>query len=383
MNQEEKNENQELFVKQQIIPEETSKRITALRFLLAMLVVFIHNNYTIKGITESVEKGSPNIIFNPNIISEWIQRFISQGIARCAVPLFFLFAAYLQSKKFDSYLLLLKKKFKGLVIPYVIWVGLYLLCFSLVKVIVVKIAPSLFGNPSATMFEWSKMDWLHKIIGYGVDGQGLPEAAAQFWFVRDLVILVFISPIIYFFMKSCKVGFIVLISISYILCIKIYFVSTEGLFFYVLGLYWGYFNFDLFKQIDKIKLFESILVFFLCFIGTHTIYGEESVIGNFMHISACIILLKISKELVLNKRLYNLASYFAGYSFFLYAIHMPVLNESLRRVWLHYFPMKNAFFCLFEYFGVTILTIVIGTSIGILLKKVCPPLFVVLNGGRR
>ena len=36
-----------------------------------------------------------------------------------------------------------------------------------------------------------------------------------------------------------------------------------------------------------------------------------------------------------------------------------------------------------EYFGVSVLVVVIGTGFGILLKKICPPLFAVLNGGRR
>ena len=74
MNLEEKNESNELSVKQQIIPEEVSKRITALRFLLAMLVVFIHNNYTKEAIAKSVAEGLPNIVFYPNLFTTIIFR---------------------------------------------------------------------------------------------------------------------------------------------------------------------------------------------------------------------------------------------------------------------------------------------------------------------
>ena len=62
---------------------------------------------------------------------------------------------------------------------------------------------------------------------------------------------------------------------------------------------------------------------------------------------------------------------------------MPLLNEYLKKGWIQFLPMKNGFFCLFEYFGVTILTIAIGTAIGIVLKKICLPLFAILNGGRK
>lgn len=379
----ENEENKNIELQDTIIPQETSKRITALRFLLAILVVFIHNNYTLKNIAEAVEKGSPNILFIANIASKWIQLFISQGIARSAVPLFFLFAAYLQSRKADCYRILLKKKIKALLFPYILWIGLYGFYYSILKIIVLKIAPSVIANPDITMFSWTIIDWIHKLFGYGNEGGGLPEFAAQFWFVRDLFILVIISPIIKLLMEKFKIGFCILVSITYIANIEIYFIHNEALFFYVSGLYWGYYNFDLLKKIDEIKLSEAMVLFLLCFFGEYIVFGEGSIMMHFMHISACILMLKISLNIILNPKLYNVAAYFSGFSFFLYAIHMPLLNEYLKKGWIHFFPMKNGFFCIFEYFGVTILTVVIGTAIGILLKKICLPLFALLNGGRK
>ena len=61
---------------------------------------------------------------------------------------------------------------------------------------------------------------------------------------------------------------------------------------------------------------------------------------------------------------------------------MPVLNSMLKDLWLKFLPMKNPFFCLAEYFGVTVLTIAIGLGLGILLKKKFPKLFAFLTGGR-
>jgi hypothetical protein len=62
---------------------------------------------------------------------------------------------------------------------------------------------------------------------------------------------------------------------------------------------------------------------------------------------------------------------------------MPVLLQTIQNIWLKIFPMKNTFFCLFEYFGVTIIIVLIGTGLGILLKKICSPVFSLLNGGRK
>lgn len=380
MSQEEHQNSCEL--QKSIIPEETSKRITALRFILAILVVFIHNNYTLKNIADAVAKGEPDILFSPNTLSKWIQLIISQGIAKCAVPLFFMFAAYLQAIKADSYKVLLKKKFKSLFFTYFLWIGLYGFYSSVAKIIILKVAPSFIEHPDSTMFTWTITDWIHKIVGYGT-GDGVPEFADQFWFVRDLFILVIVSPIIQFLLKNFKLGFFILVFITYILKINVYFVRTEALFFYVSGLYWGYYNFNLFKIIDEIKFSEVIIVWIFSFLWEFIGFDEGNAIGSFTELSSCVLLLKLSANIIKNEKIYNIANYLSGFSFFLYAIHMPLLNEYLKKLWIHFFPMKNGFFCLFEYFGVTILTVVIGTGIGIVLKKICPKLFVLLNGGRK
>ena len=353
MSQEEHQNSSEL--QKSIIPEETSKRITALRFFLAILVVFIHNNYTLKNIADAVAKGEPDILFSPNTLSKWIQLFISQGIAKCAVPLFF---------------------------TYFLWIGLYGFYSSVVKIIILKIAPSFIENPDTTMFTWTITDWIHKIVGYGT-GDGTPGFAEQFWFVRDLFILVIVSPIIQFLLKKFKLGFFILVFIIYFLKIKVYFVRTTALFFYVSGLYWGYYNFNLFKIIDKIKFSEVIIVWIFSFLWEFIGFDEGNAIGSFTELSSCVLLLKLSANTIKNEKIYNIANYLSGFSFFLYAIHMPLLSEYLKKLWIHFFPMKNGFFCLFEYLGVTILTVVIGTGIGIVLKKICPKLFILLNGGRK
>lgn len=50
---------------------------------------------------------------------------------------------------------------------------------------------------------------------------------------------------------------------------------------------------------------------------------------------------------------------------------------------LHFFPMVNIFFSLFEYFGVTLVTVTAGEGIGIFLKKLFPRLLALLVGRRQ
>lgn len=151
----------------------------------------------------------------------------------------------------------------------------------------------------------------------------------------------------------------------------------------MLGIFWGIYDFDLFSLCDKIKWLEIIPLFIFTFIWTYTINKEQKSTAYWsMVIFACIILIKISFLLINKEKVYNLCTYLAGYSFFLFAIHEPVLNNIISKVWIRFFPMKNTFYCLCQYFIPSILTILIGTMIGIILRKLFPKLYMVLTGNR-
>lgn len=364
-----------------IIDETTSKRITSLRFLLAVLVVLIHNNFMISSVAASGE----DILFNQSRFGEFIQLVLSGGIACGAVPLFFLFAGYLQAKKNDTYTVLIKKRIHSLLIPYFIWISIYLLYSTLGKVLLLKIAPSLIANPEAVydFYSWKVKDWFTYIIGYSNIQGGNPLAAGQFWFVRDLFLFVVFSPVIIFLLKKIPFLFLTLLFIIYI-CLDFPLNEnlTYSLLFYSLGLTWGIYNIDLLNKIDRIKWWELLILFMICFTGP-IIFGYNLIIGTkYNCFIACLILLKLSSILINNTKIYTKFSSLSHYSFFLYAIHMPVLLTIIQKLWIKCFPMKNTFFCLFEYFGASFLIILIGTVIGILIRKGIPVLFKLLTGGR-
>lgn len=349
----------------QSICEEASKRIISLRFILSVLVVFIHNCYKLAF---SSTYGA--LIFNQSKTGDWIQNFISFGIAYCAVPLFFLFAAYLQTRKSDSYLILLKKRIRSLFVPYCIWILFYFLFFVVTN--------QKFSDPSW----WTFKNIAFYLIGFSEEYGGIPLAASQLWFIRDLIVLTFFSPVLLMLIKRIRFLFVLcLFVLAESVSIKFIPNFLFGLLFYTLGLYWGMYDFDLFKLVDKIKIWELIPIFVITFIFVNIKFSEVN--NTAMQLSVCLIALKSSKYLISKDAVFKKLSYLSTFSFFLYVIHMPILLQYVQKIWLRFFPMKNTFFCLFEYFGVSILTIVIGTSIGILLRKICPPLFFLLSGGRK
>ena len=111
------------------ISEETSKRITSLRFLLIVLVVFIHANLKADDALNYYKLD----FIQPKWI-EIVKNFISGTLGGAAVPLFFLFASYIQFSKKDKYVCLLRKRSKSILLPYILWtvitIILYLIATS-------------------------------------------------------------------------------------------------------------------------------------------------------------------------------------------------------------------------------------------------------------
>lgn len=368
------------------IPLETSRRITSLRFLLIALVVFIHNNFVEANIVkDAFENGFAPFAYANGFIGIWIQRFISEGIARCAVPLFFMFSAYLQFMKNDKFSTLLKKRTKSLVIPYFLWPVLNIGLYGGIKLALSKIAPSLFGKPGfVPQMEWTASDWFHAFFGFVnmQEGRTFGGFVGQMWFVRDLFILILFSPLLRLAVHKFPFCFLLAVSFFYFGDVRPFFVAGQALFYYTLGLYWADYDFDLFAFADKIKWKAILPIFVLSWLYVWTLGGEFSFSNWFMVFADCVVFLKLSALLVKNEKIFAATKYLAEFSFWLFAIHMPFLLNAIQTLWRKVLPMTNTLRCMAEYFGVSILVIVIGTLSGIILKKICPPVFRLLNGGR-
>ncbi|MCM1322108.1 MAG: acyltransferase [Bacteroides sp.] len=375
-----------------MITEETSKRITSLRFPLAVLVVCIHNNFTAESIAESVQKGAAPMLFVQSEFGVWVQRLLSSGIAVCAVPLFFLFAAYLFEKKGDSFSVMLAKKSRSLLLPYAAWFAVGVLYYGPLKLLAARFLPSLLATPEKTIFSQTAADWAEFAVGFrlgsAADKQGMPLFAIQFWFVRDLMILMLFSPLLVRAAKRFPTAVVFLASLFYV-CgnIPADDHAPTALFFFTAGIFWAEYDIDLFGSIDKVKWSEALFAFVLSFVFCHAdVFGADAGASRFfdcsLTIASCVLALKCSQAIAGNNRWFAFASRLSKYSFFLYAVHIPVVLGVVQKVWLMLFPMKNAFFCLAEYLFVSALTVLIGTALGAVLKKICPPVFAVFNGGR-
>lgn len=367
-----------------LIDGEASKRITSLRYILSVLVVFIHNNFTAEKLAESLEEGNKVPIFVQSAAGEWIQFVISSGLGSCAVPLFFLFSAYLFFKKDTPYKLILMKKTRGLLVPYFVWIVLNIALVTLGKLFAARLNPSLLVNPEKIpVLAWGVLDWLKAFSGFGFDKFNHPYVG-QFWFVRDLLILFLISPvlrIIYRKFPKTSLIFCVFIYVSDVVP-QCFDSERAALLFFTLGYFWAEREFSPFAFADSLCWTELFAMFAFSVLGCNLFFKGNSVCSALMVLFSALIFLKVSGSISRNQKAFSLAEKLSPFSFFLFAIHMPFLLACVQNLWLHFLPMKNPAFCLLEYFGANIVIVALGTFAGIVLRKICPVLFSVLNGGR-
>ncbi|MBQ5999392.1 MAG: acyltransferase [Treponema sp.] len=363
--------------KKPLIPENISKRITALRYLLIMLVVFAHNNKTYLFMTDPENFSLVSKTFFTHIPQVLNYTFFGQA----AVPLFFMFSAYLLAKKNDPYKLMLKKKTKALLTPYLLWPAVTIGIFILAKAAAILIFPDKVNHTLPYVSDWTLEDWICAFIGKYPKhyGNSLFEPyIGPFYYLRDLLIMNLISPVLIYLIKKCRISYFVMM-FGIFLYAPLFLIGYSGLLYYSLGLFFGLNDIDFFELADRAKwkfLIPAILITWILTIN------RTAAPTTLLVITACIFMLKFSKLISDNQKAFGIAKYLASFSFFLYAIHEPKFLNFLVKLWYKFIPAHNSITDTLEFFIVGAATCGLGTLIGIAMKKIMPKVFYMFNGGR-
>lgn len=362
-----------------VIEEDISKRITSLRFLLIMFIVFLHSILLIYGVITPFEF----VLINQYKVFGFVHKLFT-NLAASSVGVFFIFSSFLQYIKNYEYKTLVIKKIKGLLVPYIIWISLAVFTIPLLKLIIARVAPWLFSEPdNISILRYKLSDWIGIYTGLFRPLQN--PYISQFWFIRDLFFLSIISPVLLSIEK--KLPFLQFFIVIFLLISNFDvkpFIYNERIitayFFYLIGMYWAIYDIKLLNFVDKFKWKSCLILLLIMLLISNKIKLNVYVNTTFPII---IMMLKLSKIIIQNDRLFLISKNLSPYSFFLFAIHMPFIMDSyIIKFWMKIFPMNNLFFWLVNYFIASSLIIVIGTCIGFVLRKFCKPIYVLLNGGR-
>ena len=174
-----------------------SSVVTSLRFPLILLVVLIH--------TQPVP---PESLGNDHSLYVYVATLIKEVFTRMAVPAFFVFSGYYAFKgknleQTPTYLSETKKRVWTLIVPYLIW-NLIFIPASIAS----ESLAAYVGLPRTESFdfEWAKL----------IDYLWFAPINYPLWFVRDLIVLTLITPVIHFVLRVTRGYFAPLL---FLLCV--------------------------------------------------------------------------------------------------------------------------------------------------------------------
>lgn len=360
-----------------------SDLIRVLRFPLCVMVVLIHSHFeSIKVL--SGEELHFDLVSNPLFAN--ISFFISELLCRVAVPTFFIFSGYLffgKSETFTKhdYIAKLKSRSKSLLLPFIFWNLVFILMLYL-KQIFVGI------GEHKLVVDYTLKDWILVFVNHS--SSGLP-INTPLWFVRDLIVMVLISPIIYHIVKSTKWFSVLLLGLLWMAFydgIKPY-LNLSSIFFFSLGAYFSIHRKDIVSALEKVKNYNYVasfilLIFEMLYFNFQDTWGLHLFFSQFMY-NACVFSLIISclniSLTILRRKGCRLNNYLCDSNFFIYVFHRFPLAIFIILLGSMVAP-ETDLHALLIYFLAPLITIIIGVSVYVLLRKLLPKFTVLITGGR-
>jgi surface polysaccharide O-acyltransferase-like enzyme len=354
-----------------MITKQTSQAFQIAGLIATILVVAIHSN-TKRHID----------ISNSITVNYYIQEFISNGIARLAVP-FFAFSAgiffFLKYKNLIDYKINLFKRLNTIVVPYILTCTLIFFTEYL-YIHFLKEEP----------YPLSAFVLLNDIF--------LAPLAIQFWFLRDLIVLFILSPLIFYLTNSFRLLYLLLIFLLWLFDIQImplvsdrHLIVIETIFFYSLGCYFAKNIFLLEHIINKTTRFYFFLAlstYLLLIIirviidpffsnGTDNYSIFSLITQNLQIIIGVFILLLFSDYISKSKRKNkDWLIFLSSYSFFVYMYHGLSINRVINK--FSDYILLDAY----KFYLTLPLILLLTFSLAIIIDKYYPRSFSIITGGR-
>lgn len=357
-----------------------SKVFDYLRFPLIIGVIFIHNFSTTTTVG-NVEYGTETNLSTYFYISN----LFSQILARVAVPLFFFMSGYLFFYKVGNfnnsvYLYKLKKRFKSLLIPYLFWNTSFLLIYYIcthIPMISTFFKGVEYNLETILNSFWAQMD---------KEGKMTYPLAYQFWFIRDLIVCVIISPLLYWFVTKPRFWGLILLGIAWLCNFNIPYIgirgfSTTALFFFSFGAWFSINKKNIINVLYDFKIAFILYPIFVIF----DLLTIDNLIHPYIHnigiLIGIVFWILSAAYLIENKRVKPIP-FLSSASFFIFAIHDPWLLSQIRKILYSVIqPQSDLSICILYFVNVFLVTI-IALGIYFILKKLAPSFTALITGGR-
>lgn len=364
-------------IHENVIPQETSHRITAVRWIAIVLIVMAHSFQNYDFLREEMPFFT-GFEWSRSIVFDWLTSIFTYGTAHGVVPVFFFFSAYLQFIHPKPYLKTLMKRTRTILVPMLLW--------TIITVVTMYLFSPWMGlNKSFDFLTGTNLRaWLSGLFGdysqpwtYGAH----TPAMFQFWFLRDIFLLSVLSPLIHFVLARIPGTFLCFCLLILFSGYRPIIVGGDALFFYVLGAYCGKEKIDFFHYVDRCWPWPAVVIGSIVVV----IYGHmtsNKLSDCFAQIVSALMLMRLSQLIARNKACFPWAEKLGGQSFFLYCAHGSQTMQICAWITLSLFPICTPIGFLASVFAKFILDVVLCTTLGVALKRYTPAIFALLSGGR-
>lgn len=348
-----------------------SDKLKVVSALSMLLVIFIHS------FNLSVRLKTGYVVLDRGY-NFFIQEFISHGMARTAVPLFFAISAYLfflnLEGRWSDFVDKYRKRARSLLLPYLFW-SLWSVFFIF---LMQQLPPPKIFFTNNLVHDFNTHKWLSTVFIHPV--------AYQLWFLRDLILLVLLSPLVFWLLKHLGFWLLLPFACLWFWNAELYLLSNEAVFFFLIGAYLSRYRsewlFKLWKTVPTLWFSIAWFIVLMAKIMLTYFNQVDTPAWNLSHKLSIIIgilaLWGIYDVLLSNRNRFILR--LSVYSFFLYAFHEPVLM-AIKSIFF-YTLQKTPANWLFIYFFAPLITIGLGIFVAAQLRKRSPVFYGWITGGR-
>lgn len=333
--------------------------IAAIRFPLLLGVVLIHTSVRCDPAETPVYSS--------------LHKLFSELLVAPCVPSFFFISGFLFFYNVDSfdakvYWAKLNRRFGTLLIPYLFWnllvIGYYLfghLCF-----------PAIISPDNYNIAQYS----FSEILGLFWDYPGGFPICYQFWYLRDLIVLCLLTPIIYLLIRYLSKYVIFLLLILFVGLEKHGMLGSCLLF--MMGSYFSIWKIDVLALLEK---FRWMLVGMFCLTLLAVLFFTElsfvhrlmivSGIGSFLSLAAMTVKASGHRSNILDRC-----------TFFIYGFHgFPIML--LSTTILPRLLGQSDIMCLVQYVMTPVFIVALAVVLYQTMSKMCPRFLALITGGRK
>ena len=344
--------------------DQLSKAITWLRFPLIFLVILLHG-YSVIQIP-----GSHTTYF------KFVYPF-ALWLGETGVPGFFFISGFLFFLSSKTYLGKIKARCHSLLIPYLLWNALLLAAY--VAALALGYPQDINGKNMAD-FVWT--DYLRLFWDRGsYDNGNFVPLLCPYWYIRNLLILSFISPVIYLLNRYFRE--------LYLLAITIWWIQTphnafipQSILFFSLGAYFSIHDRNPLSLFCQHKTLFISLCLLLATTDIITHIESPTVINLQIHrlglISNIPVFFLLANHFTSKGILSPIASYLSNAAFFVFSIHYPFV-VLLRKGCIQLFSSSNDFIQILLYFTCVIIT----TLLSLFFYHIMPTKIKIILSGNR